>query len=101
MIVRIHMDDQYRLSDDAVAEVDQLDERLMGAINANDQDAFSNALDELLGYVRARGEKVPVDEIISSDIILPSADVTMEEARAILEKDAEMGRAETQTAPPA
>jgi PspAA-like protein len=101
MIVRIHMDDQYRLGDDAVAEVDRLDEQLMGAINASDQDAFSRSLDELLGYVRARGEKVPVDEIVSSDIILPSEDVTMEEARAILEKDAEMGGADTQAAPPA
>ena len=101
MIVRIHMDDQYRLSDDAVAEVDKLDDKLMGAINANDQAAFSTALDELLSYVRARGERVPVDEIVSSNIILPSEDVTMEEARAILEKDAEMGPADTQAAPPA
>ncbi|HEX9038725.1 MAG TPA: hypothetical protein VF808_17215 [Ktedonobacterales bacterium] len=87
MIVRIHMDDQYRLGDDAVAEVDRLDDRLLEAINADDHTAFAAALNELLGYVRTHGAKVPVDEIISSDIILPSEDVTLEEARAIMEKD--------------
>ena len=91
MIVRIHMDDQYRLSDDATADVDRLDDRLMQAIEADDQTAFAAALDELLGYVRARGEKVPVDEIVSSDVIVPSADMTLEEARAIMERDAEAG----------
>jgi CBS domain-containing protein len=96
MIVRIHMDDQYRLSDDATADVDRLDDRLMQAIEADDQTAFATTLDELLGYVRARGEKVPVDEIISSDIIVPSGDMMLEEARAIMEKDAETGQATPQ-----
>lgn len=96
MIVRIHMDDQYRLSDDATADVDRLDDRLMQAIEADDQTGFATALDELLGYVRARGEKVPVDEIISSDIIVPSEDMTLEEARAIMEKDAETDQAAPQ-----
>lgn len=96
MIVRIHMDDQYRLSDDATADVDRLDDRLMQAIETDDQTAFAAALDELLGYVRARGEKVPVDEIVSSNVIVPSADMTLEEARAIMEKDAEAGEAAPQ-----
>ena len=92
MIVRIHMDNQYRLSDDAVVEVDKLDDRLMQAINDNDQAAFSATLNELLGYVRKNGEKVPVEEIISSDLIFPSEDVTLDEARAIMEKAASSGQ---------
>lgn len=86
MIVRIHMEDQYRLSEDAVAEVDKLDDRLLQAINQNDQAAFSTALSELLTYVRTNGVKVPLEEIVPSDLIFPSEDVTMEEARAILEE---------------
>jgi PspAA-like protein len=92
MIVRIHMDDQYRLSDDAVAEVDKLDDRLMQAITNNDQAAFSATLSELLGYVRKNGVKVPVEELIASDLIFPSEDVTLDEARAIMEKATAAGQ---------
>lgn len=92
MIVRIHMEDQYRLGDDAVAEVDKLDDRLLKAINENDRTAFSAALSELLGYVRKNGVKVPVEEIVSSDLIFPSEDVTLDEARAIMEKAAASGQ---------
>lgn len=92
MIVRIHMDDQYRLSDNAIAEVDKLDDRLMQAINNNDQAVFSATLSELLGFVRKNGVKVPVEEIVSSDLIFPSEDVTLEEARAIMDKAAAAGQ---------
>ncbi len=92
MIVRIHMEDQYRLSDNAVAEVDKLDDRLMQAINTNDQAAFSATLAELLGYVRKNGVKVPVEEIVPSDLIFPSEDVSLAEARASMEKAAAAGQ---------
>lgn len=88
MIVRIHMEDQYRLGDAAVAEVDKLDNALYAAIEAGDQTAFSEALQRLLTYVRANGQKIPTDEIVPSDVILPSEDMTVDDARAILEKSA-------------
>lgn len=92
MIVRIHMEDQYRLGDDAVTEVDKLDDRLMQAINQNDHTAFASALNELLTYVRIHGQKVPLEELVSSDLIFPSEDVTLEEAHAIMEKASASGQ---------
>lgn len=86
MVVRIHMEDQYRLSDAAAAELDKLDDALVAAIDASDTAAFSAELNMLLTYVRQNGEKVPIDEIIPSDVILPSEDMTLEDARAIMEK---------------
>ena len=86
MIVRIHMEDQYRLSEAAVAEVDKLDDAMYAAIEAGDQAAFSDALGHLLTYVRASGQKIPTDEIVPSDVILPSEDMTVEDARAIMSK---------------
>jgi hypothetical protein len=88
MIVRIHMEDQYRLSDAAVAEVDRLDDALQAALEARDTAAFSAALRGLLTYVRAHGEKLPTDEILPSDVILPSEDMTLDDAREIMEKAA-------------
>jgi predicted transcriptional regulator len=88
MIVRIHMEDQYRLGDAAVAEVDKLDDALMAAMDAGDTAAFSAALHDLLVYVRTHGEQVPTDEIIPSDVILPSEDMTLADAHEIMEKPA-------------
>ncbi len=86
MIVRIHMEDQYRLSDVALAEVDKLDDALQAALEARDAVAFDTALRGLLAYVRAHGEKLPTAEILPSDVILPSEDMTLDEAREIMEK---------------
>ncbi len=96
MIVRIHMEDQYRLSEVAVAEVDKLDDAMNSAIETGDQAAFSDALHHLLTYVRANGEKIPTDEIVPSDVILPSEDMTVDDARAIMSKTATQPTAQAQ-----
>ena len=86
MIIRIHMEDQYRLSDEAAAEVDRLDDSLVAALEAGDTAQFTASLETLLAYVRQHGEKVPTDELIPSDVILPSEDMTLDDAHAIMEK---------------
>ena len=96
MIVRIHMEDQYRLDEVAVAEVDKLDDALFAAIEAGDQVAFTDALHHLLTYVRANGEKIPTDEIVPSDVILPSEDMTVEDARAIINRPTTQPAAQAQ-----
>ncbi len=88
MIVRIHMEDQYRLNEVAVAEVDTLDDALFAAIETRDAVAFDKTLHHLLAYVREHGEKVPLDELVPSDMILPSEDMTVDDARAIMERPA-------------
>lgn len=87
MIVRIHMEDQYRLSDAALADVENLDKALLAAVDSHDAAAFETSLQRLLAYVREHGEKVPTEEIISSDLILPSEDMTLDDAHEILEKE--------------
>ena len=78
MIVRISMDDQYEVQDEA--KLDELDRAAIAAVHADDEAAFRAAYDELLAFVRAGG---PVDEdhLGGSDLILPPADVTLAEAR--------------------
>lgn len=86
MIVRIHMDDQYRLSDEATTEVDRLDDALQVAVDSQDATGFSGALTALLTYVRANGQKVPADELVPSDLILPSDDMSLAEAHSLMDK---------------
>lgn len=81
MIVRILADNQYRMNDEQMAEVDRLDDSLEVAINNNDESGFHTSLARLIEYIQKVGEVIPVEEIVSSDIIIPSDDMSLDEAR--------------------
>ncbi|MCU0258073.1 MAG: hypothetical protein MUC84_06430 [Solirubrobacteraceae bacterium] len=82
MIVRISGEDQYRLPDDALARVNELDNAVVAAVDAGDEAGFAAAFAELLGFVRASGQELPDEELHGSDVIIPPADTTMAEAAA-------------------
>jgi hypothetical protein len=80
MIVRISGEDQYRLDDDERGALEELERQVVSIVEAGAEDGFSDALASLLEFVRTHGELVPDDEIVSSDLILPPADASFEEA---------------------
>ena len=80
MIVRISGEDQYRLADDAGAKLNELENAVVAVVESGDEDGFVDAFAAVLDYVRANGELVGDDELDSSDVILPPADVTFAEA---------------------
>ena len=82
MIARIMGEAQYRLPDGAVDKLNELDNACVAAVEAGDEDAFRARFDELLELVRSEGEALADDELSGSDVILPPADVTLEEAAA-------------------
>lgn len=79
MIVRISGEDQYRLADDD-GRLQDLDNAVIAAVGGGDETAFRSTFDELLGYVRANGERLGEDDLETSDLILPPADITLAEA---------------------
>ncbi|HEU5441208.1 MAG TPA: hypothetical protein VFU88_18125 [Ktedonobacterales bacterium] len=84
MIVRIMADNQYRLDDSKLAQIDQLDDAMDAAMAAGDQAAFASALDRLVDYVKANGQPLPIDEVVASDLIVPAPDMSLDEAKARL-----------------
>jgi hypothetical protein len=80
MIVRISGEDQYRLADDLHDELDQLAGAAHAAVDAGEESAFTTALTRMLEFVRSNGTAVGDDEIETSDVILPPADTTLQEA---------------------
>jgi len=80
MIVRISGEDQYRLNDGDSEELNELESAVVAAVDAGEEDGFARTFQALLDYVRTRGATVGEDEIESSDLILPPADVTLAEA---------------------
>ena len=82
MIVRIMGEGQYRLSKEAVDNVNELDNAAVAAVEANDEDGFHEAFEELLDAIRKGGEHLSDEEIEISDVIVPPADTSFAEAAA-------------------
>jgi hypothetical protein len=82
VIARIATEGQYRLSDDLRERVNELDNEVVAAVDADDEDRFHELFEELLSLVRTEGEPVGDEELIESDVIIPPPDLTIEEAKA-------------------
>jgi hypothetical protein len=83
MIVRILHEGQYRLSGQTAERLRNQDAELMAGLGTMDAGAFAAAYGAMLSLVRSEGQAIPDAEIHESDLILPSADTTLDEARAL------------------
>lgn len=86
MIVRIQADNQYRLTDDQAPAVGRLDEQLMQALDQGNDASFSTTLHELVALIQREGAPIADEEVVTSDLIIPAADMSLEEAQAALQK---------------
>ena len=82
MIVRIMGEGQYRLSAETIERVNGLDNAAVAAVDSQDEDAFHEAFEELLDIIRTEGEHLGDEELETSDVIVPPADTSFEEAAA-------------------
>jgi hypothetical protein len=80
MIVRISGEDQYRLEDGESEHLNELENAVVAVVEGGREDGFTEAYAALLDYVRANGSAIGDEELESSDVILPPADLTFEEA---------------------
>jgi hypothetical protein len=81
VIVRIFSEDQYRLPEAALARMNELDNECVAAVESGDEPRFRASYEQLLALVRDEGEVLADDALTGSDLMLPPADITMEEAR--------------------
>ena len=82
MIVRIMGEGQYRLSEDCVGRVNELDNAVVKAVENDDEDGFHAAFEEMLEVIRSEGEHLHDADIETSDVIVPPPDTSMVEAAA-------------------
>ena len=80
MIVRISNEDTFSLSDDLHGKLNELDDAVVAAVDAGDEDKYYETFEELLDFVRTQGEVLGDDDLQPSDFILPPADLTFVEA---------------------
>jgi hypothetical protein len=81
VIVRISQEGQYELPEGSVAALNELDNQAVQACEAADEDKFRAAYGRMLEFVRGTGRPVDAEHLGGSDLILPPADVSLEEAR--------------------
>ena len=84
MIVRIIGEGQLELDERHLTELNELDDALTEAVDADDEARFGQSLTRLVERVRALGTPVPEDFLGGSDIILPGSGSDLAEVRALL-----------------
>jgi hypothetical protein len=82
VIVRILGEGQYRLPDGDADRLNELDNRAVAAVEADDKTGFAELWGQMLALVEADGELIPDDELIGSEVILPPRDISFAEAAA-------------------
>jgi hypothetical protein len=87
MIIRVQGSGQYRLQEDAVNGLNNLDGTLQEAVRTQDEKAVTSTLFAMIDFVQTQGVPVPDDEVVPSDAILPPDTLTYDEIVAVLKED--------------
>jgi hypothetical protein len=82
VIVRIASEGQYEVPDDQTERLNELDNAAVAAVDAGNEDEFRSLWAQLLELVQSSGRPIDDDELVGSDVILPPADISFEEAGA-------------------
>jgi len=87
VIVRLMGDGQYRVGDDTVSRLNEIDNEAVAALGRDDEAGFRGRVEELGRLVREHGERLDDDDLASSDLIVPPVDLSLEEARELFSGD--------------
>jgi hypothetical protein len=87
VIVRVMGVGQFRLEDDSVSRLNELDDRAQEALERDDEGELDRYLDEMAALVRRDGEQLPDDDLSPSDAIVPPADMTLEETKQFFSEE--------------
>ncbi len=81
MIVRIAGEGQFRVPDEDSERLNELDNRAVSAVEQGDETGFHELWTQMLELVHTDGKTLDEDELVESDVILPPADISFDEAR--------------------
>ncbi|MDX6202022.1 MAG: hypothetical protein QOF82_207 [Frankiales bacterium] len=84
MIVRIMGEGQLRVDDTEIDGLNALDTELQLALEAGDEALYRQALTALTERVREVGRPVSDDELVPSDIVIPTPEVSLDDVRELV-----------------
>jgi hypothetical protein len=83
VIVRLMGEGQYRIDDGLRERLNELDGRAGEAMEREDEKELDARLQEMWDLVQSEGDPLPADDLSPSDVLIPPADLTLEETREL------------------
>jgi hypothetical protein len=83
VIVRLSGEGQYRVADEVVQRLNELDDAAQAAVEEEDEPELDKRLDEMWEIVRREGELLADDDLSPSDFVIPPSDLTLEETKRL------------------
>jgi hypothetical protein len=87
MIVRLMGEAQFEAPDDLQSELNELDDEAVAAVEAADEGRLRSVLERMAQLVRDRGTRLPDEDLHASDLLVPPADLSLDEARELFSGD--------------
>jgi hypothetical protein len=85
VIVRVLGEGQFDVDDEVAKGLNDLDEQAERALEAGDQEQFSDLLGRMAEAVRTNGTRLPDEDLSPSESIIPPEDLTLDEAGKLFE----------------
>ena len=86
MSVRILNEGQYRVSDDVRWRLEELDQRADEALERENEEELDGILEQMAQVIRSEGDRLPLEDLSPSDVIIPPPDLTLEETRDLFDE---------------
>ena len=87
MIIRIMSLGQFEVTSSLFDTLNAIDNKIVECVQKGDEKEYKKNLAELIGLILKEGKKIPDTELVGSSIMVPPADLTLEEARQIFSGD--------------
>src|SRR5205085_5061736 len=85
VIVRLMGEGQFRVADDVLAELQELDDQAGRSVEQGDEESLRRLLGVMASTVRERGEQLSDGDLSASDAIVPPEDLSLDEAKQLFE----------------
>ena len=83
MIARLMGDGQYEIDEALCTRLNELDDKAVAALEANDEEQLDGFLDQMAELVRREGTRLADEDLSASEILIPPSDLTLEETRQL------------------
>jgi phage shock protein A len=84
IVVRVQGEGQFRLASSYKGELDGYDQKVVAAIDAGQPAALKQSVHDVIAFVKSHGVAVADTENAASQVVLPSEDLTLDEAKKIM-----------------
>jgi phage shock protein A len=84
IVVRVQGEGQFRLASSYKGNLDGYDQKVVDAIEAGEPAALKQSVHDVIAFVKSHGVAVADTENAASQVVLPSEDLTLDEAKKIM-----------------